>query len=795
MKKTLLFFAVVAMGISLITAQSVKNVASNKGKATHAKVAEMQVSKSTNVTKAVNQQKTYVLRNKIALKGNNAHSKRMAMHNKLAHSKRIGNFKSRTPLLKMKASKDTTFYEGFESYNGTTLNWIPSNWTELVKNSTTYVTGDSINPTWSVNPENSYAFPSVGNSMAWVDWDGVGDVARAQDVWLVSPALTPISGDYINFDFFYDPYWMYIDYNNSTSTSDAFNFTKANATMQMHVSVDNGTTWTKVWDAIDDAGQFNESNIYDAYPSWNTIQKSLEAYAGKTIKIAFRYVGKDGDSMGLDDISVRQLLPAALYVRPQGYFYLGLSPDYYKTSANLMLGHAYQSATWYNYSNQDSKSFTWTFDDPSNSSATITSTEVHPEVLYPYGEFKVPSLKATAGTRDSIYTWGTSSSGAYFIAGGSADLGTRTFGVGNYDLISEYINYIFAPNDYCFGTGPDNSVDAIANYFDKPAHRYLLDSIWINLGQFAAPAGTEFKLTLRRVVDGYLADTIATSVCTTERVLQPMTGYFTMPFKGFTTIDPSTGLDVTNDYLEISDAIFVELSGFNVPNVTLSAFSQITDTSYGESNAYVYYNQKDTTGANVRTLLGGSDYIGATSLLFNLGVTYSYIATPDTSFVAPIAGGNKTFTVDSWYSPDAWWLDASLPEWLTSEQTFNSSPWAITYTLKATALPAGVTGRGTVVKVITYGAEMNLKVTQGDYTGLSTATATNTQVINKGNSFDISYTSDFKSVAIHNAAGQLISKYELPVGGRLTIPANNMNKGIYLFSFNGKNAETKKVIR
>ncbi len=795
MKKTLLFFAVVVIGISLITAQSVKNVASNKGKATHAKVSEMQTSKSINVPKAVILQKTIALQNRILLRGNNVHSKRMAIDNKMTQTNHVGNFKSLTPLLKMKASKDTTFYEGFESFNGTTLDWIPANWTELVKNTTTYVTGDSINPTWSVNPENSYAFPSIGNSMAWVDRE---ENSRSQDVWLVSPALIPVSGDYINFDFFYNPYWMYIDYSNSTNSIKVFNFTKANATMQFYVSVDNGTNWVKVWDAIDDAGQFNNTNIlkWVSGGSWNTIQKSMEAYVGQSIKIAFRYVGEDGDSMGLDNVGVRQLLPAALYARPEGFFYLGYTPDYYEAQADLMLGHAYQSATWYNYSNQDSKSFIWSFEDPNNSAATITSTEIHPAILYPYGQYKIPSLKATVGKRDSIYKWGTSTSGASFIAGGNPAFSWGTLGAGNFDKTAGFANYRFAANDYCFGTGPNYSVDAIANYFDKPAHRYLLDSIWINLGKFAASAGTEFKLTIRRVVDGHLADTIATSVCTTEDVNQytiQSSLLYTMPFKGFITIDPSTKLEVINDYLEISDAIFVELSGFNIPNVTLSAFCQITDTSYGESNAYVYY--KNGSGANDRILLGGYDYIGSTSLLFNLGITYSYIDTPDTTFVAPIAGGNKTIVVDSWYSPDEWWLDAALPEWLTSEQTFNSETWAITYTLKAAALPAGVTGRGTMVKVNTYGAEMNLKVTQGDYTGLSTATASSTQVINNGNSFDVSYTSDFNTVAIYNTAGQLISKFELPTDGKLTIPANNMQKGIYLFSFNGKNTETRKVIR
>jgi len=790
MNRTLLFIAMILLSVTLTSAQSVRTSIPNKGKAS-AKVVETALTNTNMSLKSTSANKAQVLRNNMIL-NKNSHSTRMTLQHKAVQKQnnRIATFKSRTPLMKQKASADTTFHEGFESYNGTAKNWIPANWTELNKTGRTF-SGDSLNSTWGVNIENEYTAPSEGNSMAWIDWD---QDFKAQNEWLISPAFTPVSGEIVSFDFFYNPFWMYYDWDKSTDSTNVFKFSSPNVTLQMHVSLDNGANWIKVWDAKDDASQFDETSILefqDASGMWNTILKTLDAYVGKSIKIAFSYVGVDGDSMGLDNISIRQFNPSAWYERPQGYFYAGLTPKYGGVEGDLLLGHAFQDATWNNYSNDESKTFSWTFEDPQNSTATITSTDINPKVFYPSGEYKVPLLTAANGAKSSTYSWGETPTNSFFIAGGNPAFSWGTLGLGNYDLSQGFQLPYFDTDDYCFGTGPDKYVDAIANYFDKPMHKYLLDSIWISLGKFAAPVGTEFKLIIRRVNDeGLLADTIATSICLAQEVTQPNTGYFTMPFKGFTTLDSVTGLDVSNDYLEISDAIFVELSGFNVPNVTLAAFSQIIDSSNGESNAYVYYNINSK-----RYLLGGSSYIGATSLLFNLGATYSFIAADDNEFVVPEGGGNKTFNIDTWFSPSDWWSDKILPSWITMDTTFNETTWATTVTLKVTALPSLMKGRSNTITLSTYGADMNIYVKQGDFTGLTANKATLTKVITKESAFELSYTSDFNSVAIYNVAGQVIGNYQLPTAGKLVIPTNNLNKGIYIFKFDGNITETVKAIR
>jgi hypothetical protein len=795
MKKIVISLAFITLGISSITSQTNKNTAlCNKNKSNF-KVVQQPIIAINSIDNLVANNKSSIPMSRIAAFNSQLKRFSLLQNKHITTVNSVVNFKSSTPLLKMKASKDTTFYEGFESFDGKTLNWIPANWTQLnLAPNTAYVAGDSINPTWSVNPSNDYADPSNGKSMAWVDKD---KNSKPQDVWLVSPAFTPATEDYINFDFFYNPCMMYVDYTNSTDSTNVFDFKKANATMQLYISIDNGTKWTLLWDAIDDASQFDNANIESwlyTFGTWNTIQKSLATYAGQSAKIAFRYVGKRGGSMGLDEICVRQLQPAALYKRPHGYFILGLTTDYRKNKASVLLGPAYEKAVWENYSNLDSKSFLWTFADPKIANTSANSTEKNLEVLYKPLGTTVPTLKATGGAKDSTYSWGKAGS-SYFVTGDSSN----PVGAGNYDLLQGYSDFeeTKSPGSYFFGTRADSTIDAIANYFEKPVHRYILDSLWVNVGEFAAPATTEFKLIIHRVNSkGFITDTIATAVCKAADLMVVDNGYNTMIFKGFTSVDSTNGLEVVNDYLEISDAILVELTGFNKKGITFAPFAQLNESPTGESNAYVYYNAKDSVGKITRRLVGSPDYIGArTSFFFNIAASYSYLQPDDSIFVAPISGGSKTFKVDALYSPQGWWLDTELPSWLSSDSTFNATTGEVTYTLKAAALPSEVKSRSAIVKVLTFGADMSINVYQGDYTGLTSLNTSNTKVISKGASYELTYSADFNSVSIYNLTGQLSNKFRLSPSGKTTIPASNFPTGVVLFKFSGKNSETVKVVR
>jgi len=714
-------------------------------------------------------------------------AKRIVVNN--AHQKL---HREATGRLNRSAAAGATLFESFEGWDGENPDWIPANWTKESKAGNSYVPGQE-NLTWHTTDANPpYVTPTDGDYMGWVSFpfpfDDEGNLIEtpAQDEWLISPSFTPVAGDYLTFDVNYAAIFMFLDL--ASLDTDMANPV---FTVKALISTDDGATWTTLWDAAKDEG-YTEDNIWDYTDNeWYSKTLPLESYVGKPVKIAFNYVGKDGDNVGLDNITVRGLNPVALYMRPQGYFKAGLTQDWGYYEVDLMLGPAYESGVWRNLS-KESDAYRWNFDNPDGSGNTITSTEENPSISYPYDMFEIPTLTATGEGKSSTYRWGTYDE-RYLMAGGNMSLDDATFiGVGNYDLTYDFVPYTLDEEgkSYAFGTTADNSIEGVANYFEKPVHKYILSGVWAALGDFSFPAGTEFTMVIHRVVDGSVDDDdiIATATCTAQDVKAVDNNAYTMPFTKFITIDPETQLEVENDYLEIEDAILIEIKGFNaIPGSKICFYVQEMDADpTGENNAYIYTPDRELYG-----------YRGATSLIFSLEATYSFLLADTAQWSAPEGGGEKTFNVTSLFSPDGWWMDEPLPEWLSDDIQFNSDTWDIQYTLKADPLPAGTPSREAVVKIETFGADMSIRVQQGKNTGLSTVTvAARTKVVNKNNRFELTYSPDYSKVSVYTVTGQKVAGYSLPAGGTFAIPGGNYPKGVYLFSFTGtKGFSTVKVLK
>ncbi|MCL1934428.1 MAG: T9SS type A sorting domain-containing protein [Candidatus Azobacteroides sp.] len=483
-----------------------------------------------------------------------------------------------------------------------------------------------------------------------------------------------------------------------------------------------------------------------------------------------------------NSLVVQEPGPTALYMRPQGYFKVGMTPEWKVYEADLMLGPAYEPAVWRNLSSE-SDAYRWQYESPDGSGTVLTSTEKNLNVLYPYEWFEIPTLTATEDGNSSDYRWGTYAY-RYIMAGGNANINGdgAMVGVGNYDLSYDFITYA-TDFGYAFGTTYNNSIEGVANYFEKPVHKYILSGLWAAVYPFTCPANTEFTMIIHRVDDaGNLTDTIATSTCLAADVADNI-----MSFNGFIAIDPETGLKVGYDYLEIEDAILVEIKGFNnIPGAEINFLAQEFDADpTGENNACVLFADGEI-----------GYYDGSTSLIFNLNVTYSFLFADSETFDAPEGGGEKTFNVTSLFSPETWWLGEALPEWLSFDLVFNSNTWEIRYTLTADPLPANISYRETDVKILTLGADMSIHVQQGKNTGLSAVAATDTKVVKNNADFELTYASGYSEVSVYNVTGQKVAGYHLPAGGTFTVPDENYSKGVYLFNFTGaKGVSTVKVMK
>lgn len=794
MRKLLLILLMCAVGVSALVAQPIRvGAAGNKSNATSIQPAYIPVvskqMKETKVQMATFSGKALTQEKIISSVQRGDKTMQIVKNSDGTFCKRLVSDK-----ITQKLNRNTTssfnksvaaaakLFESFEGWDEINPDWLPDGWSRVNK------AGEE---TWYISDGGAFFHPTDGDYMASVDWLWPFDddfnliELNPRDEMLISPAFIPATNEFVFFDVNYSTYFMFYDL-----FEDGPYFDDPMFNIQVLVSADNGENWDVIWDAnelysIDDIEDFDNS-------VWFTEMVSLSDYVGKSIKIAFRYTDRDGgDSIGLDNIAVREPSPEALYVRPKGYFKIGLTQDWGLYPVNMIFGHAYDKTIWRNFS-KESETYSWEYENPNGSGTILKTSEKEPNIPYPFDLFEIPELTSSGYGYTSKYKWGNKDM-RYLLAGGYPGMffGDGDPGSCNYDF--SLFENIYIYNDgrggYTFGTNTDNLVEGVANYFEKPVHKYILEGVWAALRVFKGfPASTEFTLVIHRVVDGILKDEIiATSTCKVADVEVLGTYAYTMPFTGFITIDPETGLEVEEDYLEIEDAILIEIKGFNnIPGSEICFAIQEFDVDPAwENNAHLFL-------ANGRLF----NYGGSTSLFFNLDVTYSFLLADSDEFDVPVGGGQKSFDVISYFSPGDWWVEEDIPAWIDLNIDFNSTTWDIALKLIAQPLPAGEKYREYNLELFTYGADMSILVKQGSNVGIPVIKVENNKVVNKNNTFELTYTKDCSAVSIYNIAGQKIAGYNLPDAGTFTIPADNYPKGIYIFSFGGANgASAVKAIK
>ena len=189
------------------------------------------------------------------------------------------------------------------------------------------------------------------------------------------------------------------------------------ANLEVLVQEEGSDEWTKVFDLAEKFVDMPFEEIKSL--SFDKMQRatvSLNAYAKKSIKVAFRYVGTDGDSMFLDAVSIDLAPLNAHYSAPLCRQFYGLSLDgnmnwltnqreYYPHNTDL---------TWYNNSrNEETAVYQWLYDDPTTGAPATSDDQYEltlnfdPETMTAEeGQhiFNTPTLTATAeGCSDASY--------------------------------------------------------------------------------------------------------------------------------------------------------------------------------------------------------------------------------------------------------------------------------------------------------------------------------------------------------------------------------------------------------
>lgn len=275
-------------------------------------------------------------------------------------------------------------YEDFEAWDSSNAAWLPDGWTIDHKDS------PASNRGWKMTePLNPYDYIS-SKCLTYELFDD------EVDEWVMTPEFTVSLGMELCWETMTGPYfydWAYLDGTTYQLTQyEIINDIKVN------ISTDGGATWTTLFSHAENLRDTAESFFAMFNFKMMPFKLSLNRYFGKTVKIGFQIVGREGNTTYLDNVSVGLPPTQTSYVRPLSNLFFGLSSTDENVPASIMVGPVYKPMTFSNTTSTKNADFTWTYADD-NSGELKTSNEKNLTVTY-----KTDYTSAST-TRNNMYDY------------------------------------------------------------------------------------------------------------------------------------------------------------------------------------------------------------------------------------------------------------------------------------------------------------------------------------------------------------------------------------------------------
>lgn len=748
------------------------------------------------------------------VRGNDGHLYKV-LNRSLRASDKIAQSKSRinAPAV-MKADENATLFEGFESYEGlTSRGWVPEGWSQESKTNPPHVApeGKGTCLVWEATKGDGFTSAYSGTYVERVQVsiaDFTADpitFAEQQDEWLITKAITPKTGDYLTFQLCYSPFFTLFN-------ESAMDFSSVNNILEVLVTTDDGKTWEKVWDVLDDARSYTVDELWDDGSSfvrpYHPMLVNISKYVGKNIKIAFRYYGINGESMMLDDIKVGEATPTAAATAPNAVFPIGLSLDGYNLSdgsgnvLNLALAPYKTSLEWTNVS-PAFESCTWTYPDEEGNETTSSSKNLEaPE--YGFAQYDAPSLVTKIGSKTSdaakLYD-AVQYGGSVMIRNGDSYL---SFDAAMYDLnrlVSKKAKFSLA-NGGVFGMGATSDatwnqllktegmkVTGMGMFIPQPAAPYTLSSanavVYYTAGKLTDKS--QLKATVYKVEDDGSFTAMAEGYCSPSEIYKAddksypkAVFYFEREIDGLPT---QAELFVDYPIVIQFSADLAEGEEFDFVNAFDSAPKEV------ENNVYVFFNDASGTRKMINTTaLSFEDGSAAAGLYASFDATYSWLRSEEDAFEAKPAGDSKTFDLDSYYNLVsskgenlATATGEGLGDWYTVSFANGSDTEPAKMTVTVNALPEGTDVRSSYFDVEVFGMMKRFYVAQHSEAGVSDLAVSATKAFVNGGNIVVSSPKATR-VAVYNVAGQKVA--EQAFAGKATIKASDFAKGIYVLKFN-----------
>lgn len=334
-------------------------------------------------------------------------------------------------------------YENFSGWDGKNKKWLPDGWNlEHNGNCSTEYTWGPLEPTvyYPAIHDGKYCF-----CVPFTD--------KQQDEWLISPYFTPAENMQLSYYMLNRPLYFYSMENLDWGTKEYQGDKIIDFTLQILIKEDEGE-WQLLRDHAEDYKSYGYHELRHATNSSSLEKQTIDLnnYADKKVKVAFRYLGADGDLMMLDAIGVGYpTLDAVCYQEPANALYWGFSrnADFVQNQVDIALYPANTEITWPNISEEETASYSWQYESQ-NASGFNANEDVDKLTLTYVGEpqgaqpklYEAPILTAIAPERiNGVYQ----SPVKYFQTGGKAsftgDEGTLDFTLFQFPMMTQDIAF------------------------------------------------------------------------------------------------------------------------------------------------------------------------------------------------------------------------------------------------------------------------------------------------------------------------------------------------------------------
>ena len=331
------------------------------------------------------------------------------------------------PMAKMPAktaAPGKVLFEDFEEWDGEDPSWLPEGF------SLKHESGREEAKGWDMASESSF-----GGFMGGLTGNCLSIIYDSEylDEWVVFPEVTLGEDMILSFNTFNDGVWYFSMDNVDWDTMQYVGEKTKAYDQQIMISEDGGENWTLLKSLAEDFMGINDFNelLTEGINGLRPVNVSLSEYSGKTVKIAYRYIGKDGNTSCIDNISIGYPAMDLSYMNPTGTLYFGMSHDAYTLNYSILTGPVYSPMSFMNMSYADGAKYSWKYmnaDSEWDTADTQDALDVEYRTDYTSdfttrnNWFYTPVLYGTApGYSDGEYT-----RGQYLQAGGKAEFEATT---------------------------------------------------------------------------------------------------------------------------------------------------------------------------------------------------------------------------------------------------------------------------------------------------------------------------------------------------------------------------------